>query len=235
MMIDIAKIAQPPVVAIILFGSQARGDYDTKSDTDLAIFAALSGYRELSSLKHELTTLLPKDVEVALYSKKTILRMAHSGSLYLWHLRKEGKILFERSAFASQILSNLPPYSATKAYMDLSTFRIVLKDVLQTIAAGRETATFEAATIFSVVRNAGTILSAVNGLPIFGRVEPLRYLKGQMGTDFPFDEPTLHQLLQVRLSYSRGIGVEEEVRLPEIETAAASALKVLDYVERMVL
>jgi len=165
------------VECLVLFGSQARKQADEGSDVDIAVFA------RVNSATAEL--------------------MAREGSLFLWHLRCEGKILASRSTWFTTLVKDLMPYTSRKAKLDLDTFSQVTDDIIASLSFQGITILFEAATLFAVMRSMGMILTTLKGRPCFGRLEPILYLKDSMGYSFPLTEGELQLLLHAKLCYSR--------------------------------
>ena len=87
----VARIAQvQEVERIILFGSRARGDAQSRSDIDLAISAPTMTRRrwlEIVDLMEEAESLLSID----------LVRLDEAGEGLQAQIRKEGKVLYERS------------------------------------------------------------------------------------------------------------------------------------------
>ena len=83
----------------ISFGSQARGDNDDFSDVDILIV-------------REKTTIDDKDTHKHYYTKKRLLSLKKAESLFLVHLKKEGKIIEDKSGWLQSFLSNVPDFTA---------------------------------------------------------------------------------------------------------------------------
>src|SRR5262249_41396926 len=85
------------VEAIIQFGSTARGDNDAHSDSDICAFVRDLSDRQISALKRRMAKLYATDEQSVLaYRMSTIRHMASSGSLFLWHLKREGRVMYQR-------------------------------------------------------------------------------------------------------------------------------------------
>src|SRR5215510_14420602 len=95
-------------VAIWLYGSHARGDVDANSDRDVLVVGSASRDEVL-----ELGDLNPNP-SVSQYEWSEIEGMAEYGSLFLHHLRLEGRRVFEgpfSSGKLAHLLDNLRPYA----------------------------------------------------------------------------------------------------------------------------
>lgn len=192
------------VQAAALFGSHARGDADRESDVDLVVFGAAQSVQDLGQLKSTIDRLVFEPaMSMSLYSIETAQLLAKDGSLFLWHIKLEGKVLFQRRKWMAFLLDGLAPYGRTKALRDLQTFRNVLGDVKLALNGTESTVLFEASTLFALVRNVGIIYSFFSGSPSFGRRAPILKLESAMGADFPFTPEDILLLEHSRLLYSR--------------------------------
>ena len=192
-----------PIAAAVLFGSQSRGDAVAGSDVDIAVFADVNFVSELLAIKSELARQCKPDsmINFSVYSTSTANTMARNGSLYLWHLKTEGRPLVDHG-FLAPLFSGLSPYTKRKAIEDIETFAIVARDISEALDSSADTHEFEAATTFSILRSIGMMLAALGGHFVFSRVGPVEYLKEEFGDRFPFDEADVCKLLRARLSYS---------------------------------
>jgi Polymerase beta, Nucleotidyltransferase len=192
-----------PITAAVLFGSQARGDAVAGSDVDIAVFADVKSVSELLLIKSELGRQCAPDsmINFSVYSTSTAKIMAHEGSLYLWHLKTEGRPLVDHD-FLGPLFSGLSPYTKRKASEDVETFARVVRDMSEALDSSEDTLEFEAATAFSILRSIGMMLAALGGRFVFSRVGPVEYLKEEFRDRFPFDEADVCKLLRAKLSYS---------------------------------
>jgi len=199
----ITQINDPSIRAILLFGSRARGDATAGSDTDMAVFAEADSISSLLDLRVSLDSAKnDPSVNFSIYSCKTAQKMASEGSLYLWHLRLEGKLVLNRGTWLSQLFRNLRPYSAQKAMRDLVTFRAVLQDIDGSLATDDTAILYEAATMFSILRSLGMMVSMLRGSPTFGRLEPIEHLRTALG-GIEISQEEIEHLLTSKLVYSR--------------------------------
>src|SRR5207253_6684301 len=116
--------------AVLLFGSQSRGDATRGSDVDVAVFADAESVESLVETKRQISLAMDDpNVFCSVYSVNTAERMALDGSLFLWHLKREGSVLLQRSEWLNGLLLRLQPYSRVKALRDILTFDSVLADI----------------------------------------------------------------------------------------------------------
>ena len=81
--------------ALILFGSRSRGDFDAQSDIDIL---------EITENPHR-----PYSVDHFNYSTYTLdqlINMAQSGSLFVWHIITEGKVIIGDKDIITQLEQN---------------------------------------------------------------------------------------------------------------------------------
>jgi nucleotidyltransferase-like protein len=192
------------VEALALFGSRSRGDADSESDTDVVVFAHVASSDDLVVVKQKMMTLFPS-MSFSVYSTATGQTMAEDGSLFLWHLKLEAKVLFNRSAWFETVLSGLRPYSLAKVQRDLDTFDLVLRDVTDNIGSGSVILLYEASTLFSILRSIGMIATLVAGTPNFGRREPIEFVRLLARGKITLDSADLDDLTSARHVYARNI------------------------------
>jgi len=202
---EFTKSLPPTVEALLLFGSQSRGDPGYGSDTDLAVFVEVESLESLTEAKRQITQTIRDDPNVffSVYSMKNAEAMASDGSLFLWHLKGEGAILYEKSGWLDGLMSRLQPYSRPKALRDIATFQCVLRDIDVALNDEASTLLFEASTLFSILRSLGMIVSMTNGSPNFRRWEPILQIKELMGPSFALSPSDLNILHSARLIYGR--------------------------------
>jgi predicted nucleotidyltransferase len=74
-----------PILAVTLFGSRARGDSNPSSDIDLLMITAESSVRHISK----------GNVSLSLYPMEDLRGRAQTGDLFLCHVLKEGRSLYD--------------------------------------------------------------------------------------------------------------------------------------------
>lgn len=110
-------IKKVPVRTVILFGSTARGDTTNRSDIDLLLITQQrSNKRAIKRLIPQ--SLMPsKKLCLSVYSAEQIHSAYVNGSLFMTHLIKEGKILYD-DGFFKELCSN--PFTISSSRMKLS-------------------------------------------------------------------------------------------------------------------
>ncbi|WP_026621593.1 putative nucleotidyltransferase (plasmid) [Ensifer sp. WSM1721] len=84
-----------PVTAVFLFGSHARGDQDARSDTDLLMVTTEDAPR------HSVTGHL----STSFYQLLDLRRRARDGDLFVCHIVREGKALYDPEAQLEELRS----------------------------------------------------------------------------------------------------------------------------------
>ncbi|MCU7838967.1 MAG: nucleotidyltransferase domain-containing protein [Candidatus Thiodiazotropha sp. (ex Troendleina suluensis)] len=167
-----------PGCAVWLYGSRARGDEDTLSDVDILVVSD-SEVSEGDIL--QLIPKLPVDLSVSRYSWQEVSEMADYGSLFLHHLRTEGRVLWEAETYKgelSRLLSGMDGYK--HAHRDVSGFLTVLDDVNESIQSGG-ILTYELAVLGTVLRHSSILGCWLNAKPCFGRIEPVKRVVAEYG------------------------------------------------------
>lgn len=163
-------------VEVWLYGSRARGDADADSDTDLLVVGPPGCNAEVA-----VAGLTYPRTKVSFYSWDELRRMHAYGSLYLLHIRTEGRQLRSSHADAhrlTRLLADLPPFS--RAEEDLAGFRRALAESRASLADGGWP-DFECEVVATVARHAAILGSYCTGEPAFGRERPFHVVGRALG------------------------------------------------------
>mgnify|MGYP001571761899 CR=1 FL=1 len=156
--------------ALWLYGSYARGQADDRSDCDVLAISDMAVQKE-EMLK--LSGLSGMSLSISRYSWIELDSMAAYGSLFLQHLRLEGKCLYERSGFEgrlAELLSRLGPYR--RASFDLKCYRDCIGDVYDSLSQA-SSPVYEVSVLATVIRHASILGCFLLGVPDFGRLSPV--------------------------------------------------------------
>jgi hypothetical protein len=182
----------------VLYGSRARGDDDWASDRDLLI---LSDHASVASPPKPKQT---PDLSVSTYTWSEFRAMGAYGSLFLRHLKDEGRVVRGcRTGIAEyrSIIDALPRYA--RIQHDIQGFRAALDDVESAITHEDTTPEFELAALGTVARHSAILGCYLTGMTKFGRYSPVtsfcarRGMIGALASDFPV-------LYAYRMSLARG-------------------------------
>jgi len=161
--IEPMKLAGNAMYSVWLYGSHARGDSDSLSDIDVFVAGAPhSGVVESLAFNGQ-------NPSVSQYTWEEVEAMAAYGSLFLHHLRLEGKPLLEQSGGTFrmvQLLGRLPKYQLFRR--DIRAFHSTLADVREAFGMG-STPEFEMAVLGTVVRHSSVLGCYLLGRPCFAR------------------------------------------------------------------
>ncbi|RWX47461.1 Nucleotidyltransferase domain-containing protein [Candidatus Electrothrix aarhusensis] len=105
---------------VVQYGSSARGDLDSLSDYDLLIVGRCPQYVQGN----------PK-YDIAKYSKNRLRNLCKNNSLFLIHLREEGKIIEDNDNWMENFLSNVPDFIPNESSLRLSKKNLSIAVSLQ--------------------------------------------------------------------------------------------------------
>jgi predicted nucleotidyltransferase len=208
--------------AVILFGSAARGDEDLHSDRDVCAIVDDLPDRHVHFLKRRVAALYHTDPQsVSAYRQSTVSQMAEAGSLFLWHLKREGRILYDRRGTARRMLSSLAEYRRYSE--DLLQFQEVFDDTAREFAARPQLDLFDLHSLFLVARNVCMLLTVKAGDAHFGRASVYAGAVHHYGR-LPVTARLFSQLSNAHLVYLRG--ADAKVALPSRLGASRTLQKV---------
>ena len=156
--------------ALWLYGSYARGQADDRSDCDVLAISDMPVQKEKAV---KLSGLSEMSLSISRYSWIELDSMAAYGSLFLQHLRLEGKCLYEGPGFEgrlAELLSRLGPYR--RACFDLQCYRDCIGDVYDSLSQA-SSALYEVSVLATVIRHASILGCFLLGVPDFGRLSPV--------------------------------------------------------------
>jgi hypothetical protein len=199
---------------IWLYGSHARGDQMPDSDLDVLVAGedlALVDKAQLPKGGH---------LSISHYEWEEIEQMASYGSLFLHHLKLEGRPLLESpDQQMRHLLDSLGKYQ--RAGRELDSFRQVLSDV-EAALEGDHSAPFELSVVATAARHAAILGCYITGAPNFGRDEAFRQLFPSLGYSSDMAEEFI-ALYRFRRA-------DDHREPPEAEIPAA---EVLDWIARV--
>ena len=167
------------------YGSSARGDADGLSDVDVLLVGPHGGQSERVLVA---AGLCSTDVSISRYSWDEIRGMAKYGSLFLHHIRLEGRPLYEGESCKgrlSTIVAELGEY--TLARRDIRGFKVVLADIAESLEHGGSMV-FELSVLATVIRHASILGCWLIGAPMFGRLTPVACFAAATGRTVTLDD-----------------------------------------------
>jgi hypothetical protein len=159
--------------ALWLFGSIASGCIKETSDVDLLHVTDYESHIPFALIQKYPAT-------VAQYTWCDVQEMASYGSLFLHHVRDEGRPIFEGKLVAgvlNNVLDNLPTYKYVSR--DIQSFQIAISDIRTSLRRSK-IKSFELSNLAIVLRHAGILGCYALGQPKYGR-DALRRLCALLG------------------------------------------------------
>jgi predicted nucleotidyltransferase len=194
----------PEVLSIVLFGSTARRDDDQYSDKDIFVMCRDLDIENLLKIKEDFIIPAIGYIDgISCYRHKDVLLMAHKGSLFLWHLKLQGKILFSKQNSFENILATLQPYKNYEE--DLSIYRELLSDVIDNFQKRKTISEFDISILFTIVRNVCILLCYHEVVPKFGRSNAYITARRLFAEGLPLEETVFPKLCSYKLWYERGV------------------------------
>jgi len=204
-----------------LYGSSARGDRDPSSDVDLLVVG--DGTVDWPGLP------LPArdNLSISRYAWDEIEHMADYGSLFLHHVREEGRPLQEmRGARLRGLLSEMGPYS--RADRELACFSAVINDVERELE-GDHSAQFELSVLATAARHASILGCYLIGMPRFGRTSAFRTRLPQLGYADSFVNEVIH-LYSFRRADDEGRAVSTRASTEDVNLWVVRIRQIIDEV-----
>lgn len=220
------KTIGPNITAIVLYGSYARGDSDSESDIDVCVFT--KDGRPTCAHEIEPFLAIPNHARLSLttYSETDLTAMMEYGSLFLWHLRLEGRIVFGDE----YLVPNLAKLRAFDKHREEIAYHQQIFDDLITAANGKNCPNeFDLALLFTIARNCCMVLAHKAEIPAFGR-HSCYQAAAQKYRDLPLDQTTYLKLARWKMIYERAIDTDEALpNMTEMERLQTVLRGLLEY------
>jgi predicted nucleotidyltransferase len=196
------------VVAIVEYGATARGDADAYSDRDICVWVEDIGEYEFEAIRTHIAREFSCELRsVSCYRLSTVDEMVQNGSLFLLHLRLEGRVLIDPDGIAEAALSSLAPY--VHFQRDVERFRDVFNDVVDEYNTTGELSVFELHVLSIVARNICMLMTVRCGSPAFGRRAVLGAARA-CHPDLPMSDSVWNALMNGHLRFMRDVVVTGE-------------------------
>jgi predicted nucleotidyltransferase len=193
----------PNILSIILYGSRARRDHDKSSDLDICILTKERQAEEISleEIEKVVVPLQPKEIIQTCYPDSVVNSMLEHGSLFLWHLKLEGEVLYGEDYFVSKI-------KRLKKFKNHQDEIIYHSELFQDLKRAWKRLDIinelDLSLLFTVTRNTCMVLSHNAGKPSFGRISCFSSAK-QLFPKLPMIIDDYLYLSSWKIIYERGI------------------------------
>lgn len=190
------------IIIIVLFGSHARNDYDEYSDIDIFILIKNCSFDEYIDFKNKVIAELKIPLDyVSIYTYEGIKSLKEKGSYFLWHLKKEGILIYDSDNEFNYLFDNLKKYDSIKN--DLFEYNEICKDIIVNRRYGLDEVCYDLSVLASIIRNCCIAISYLHGEYLFDRIKPVKYVKEMMGEEFPFTLIQYENIYRYRIRRSR--------------------------------
>lgn len=214
------------ILAVLEFGSTARGEADEYSDRDICIVidkltSTIDQVVEIGSNQVGINEL--EETEFIIYEDSALGHMLEKGSLFLWHIKLEGKVLLGEDYFSSKIcmLKEFNNYEGKFEH-----YYSMYKDLEESIKIIPIITTFDFSVLFTIVRNLSILVCFKLRRPAFGREDAFIKVKDHYG-DIGLNLQEYQNLLKCKLSYERGFNLIAHEKLDVL----VYLKKVKDYID----
>lgn len=163
---------------------------------------------------------------ISCYRHEDVLLMAQKGSLFLWHLKLQGKVLFSKEDSFENVLANLQPYEDYEK--DLSLYTVLLSDVTKSFQKRKTISEFDVSVLFTIVRNVCILLCYHEATPKFGRSNAYITARSLFAEGLPLEETVFPKLCSCKLWYERGVKPERDL-IHDFQTRST-----LEQIERLI-
>jgi len=203
----------PDILSIILYGSRARHDNDELSDIDLCIFTKERGLKDINKngLKKLVSKYRQEKINFTVYPSTVVDLMVRNGSLFMWHLKIEGEVLYGKNHFLSKV-KNLNNFK--NHLNEIKYHSEIFYDLIGAWKSLRIINELDLSTLFTITRNTLMILSHYAGRPVFGRSSCFIATK-ELFPSLPIEIDEYKYLASWKIIYERGI--KTEIELPELD------------------
>lgn len=198
----------PHILSVRIFGSNARKDADSMSDTDiLVIINDHSGKASDEEVLKCLPVVYLNNPNISWYGINRLSKMFQEGHLFAWHLFNESISLFDRnSTFAK--LGKPAPY--IEALEDIDSFIAVLEGIPESIQKTPSNLVYELGLLYVCLRNISMSASwYFSDTPDFHRYSPFSLDKASV--DFTFTKDEYRLCMLARMASQRGTDYAEVI------------------------
>jgi len=135
-----------------------------------------------------------------MYSKAVIEGLASKGSLFIWHLKLESKILYDPRGFVGILYESVVPYSGYQK--DILVYEQIALDVARSFEESSSLNGADLHALFVALRNTCLLLTMSKGTPAFARNSAGR-VAHELFPMLPHDRIAYEILSEEHLRYTR--------------------------------
>lgn len=217
---------------IWVYGSVARGTHSAFSDLDVLVVS--DGEPDPSLVRTAIADLPQAEHHsVRRYSWGEIAEMADYGSLFLLHLKLEGRLLFSTSeaSMVSKMLSSLPDYRYE--LRDILGFLGALDDVSWALSDAQDDddVLFELGVIATVIRHCSILACYKLHAPRFQMADSIRTSFSAVGMSVLAAQAI--ELYDYRLATARNIPLSKRPSVHEVNLWLVRARRYVQEVSRL--
>lgn len=197
------------ILSVIIYGSRARKDHDNSSDLDICVIT--KGKIDKKYLDKDVFSIFPKNecknLEISSYDTDLVNVMLDYGSLFLWHLKNEGEVVYGKNYF-DKIIKNLSPY---RHHADELHYHFeIFNDLKMAHNILKEPNEFDLSLLFTICRNTCMILSNKFESITFGRLS-CYYSAVKLFKNIPLNENAYIYLSKWKNIYERNYNATLEL------------------------
>lgn len=223
--------ADDQLLALVLFGSHATGKATPDSDVDVCLISKSRLPLSDRKIRQLAPDLPPGKLSVACFTPKVLKAMCDYGSLFLWHVRLEGKPIVGEKHLG-KIWKKLKPFTAHSEEVDYHS--LLYKNIAASTRRGRQVNECDLSVLFTIARNVCMILAHKAGRQVFGRNESFQTAI-QLYPDLPLRGHHYKALSRWKMIYENRVAPEE--RLPNLKrnrTFMKQVKKLLSYAKEAI-
>lgn len=217
----------PNILSIILYGSHARKDHDELSDCDICIITRdkKNEKLEIDDLEKMLGASVSSEINLVYYSDAVVNSMLSHGSLFLWHLKLEGKVLYG-AKYLSDKFHRLTRFKTH--HEEVKYHAELFHDLKRSWELLSIVNELDLSLLFTIVRNTCMVLSHKAGKPSFGRVSSF-YSAKKFFSNLPISIGEYKYLSRWKLLYEREI--ETVAPLPTTDKFIAILHNIHEFIQ----
>ncbi|UOO43803.1 nucleotidyltransferase domain-containing protein (plasmid) [Priestia megaterium] len=187
------------LLSVILFGSAAREDSDEYSDVDIFLLVDNVSQERIDQITDKVKEKIGRpNIGISLYRKDIYNKLLLEGSMFLWHLKLEGKVIYIKEDLL--LFEHLQPFANFNK--NLSTYeKLYIKTIKSLDLNGINS--FDLSQLFFICRNICLLTCFKLGHPTFGRLTAYSKLIELINVT-PLDWSNYIYLSEWRLNYTRG-------------------------------